>query len=145
MGTRAPEYGGWRTSRLSHTISVTPSRGDRFMLLFFKGSMKNKREQALVHPPKGGKMHYRQSRFSHLAPVPFRVLAAGRTGSGKTSALFSAVTDHYRGCFSKIVIIARTAFFDHSYVELAAWAAKHLRQDQTEAPFVCTSCNRSAK
>ena len=91
-----------------------------------------KREQALVRPPKGGKMVYRQSRFPHLAPVPFRVLAAGRSGSGKTSTLFSAVTDHYRGCFSKVVIVARTAFLDHSYVQLQEWATKHLRQDNRE-------------
>ena len=97
-----------------------------------------KREQALVRPPKGGKMVYRQSRFPHLAPVPFRVLAAGRSGSGKTSTLFSAVTDHYRGCFSKIVIVARTAFLDHSYVQLQEWATKHLRQDNREKQFVFT-------
>ena len=83
-------------------------------------------------------MIYRQSRFSHLAAVPFRVLAAGRSGSGKTSALYSGVTDHYRGCFSKIVIIARTAFLDHSYVQLQEWAAKHLRQDHKQEPFVFT-------
>ena len=58
--------------------------------------MKNgDRKQAIVRPPKGGKMIYKQSRFSHLAPIPFRVLAAGRIGSGKTSALYSAVTDFY--------------------------------------------------
>jgi hypothetical protein len=99
---------------------------------------KSDHEQALVRPPKGGKMIYKQSRFSHLAPVPFRCLAAGRSGSGKTSALYSAVVDHYRACFSKIVIIARTAHLDHSYVQLQEWAAKHLRQDNREEPFVFT-------
>jgi hypothetical protein len=98
-----------------------------------------KREQALVRPPKGGKMKYRQSRFSHLMPAAFRVLAAGRTGSGKTSVLYSAVTDHYRDCFNKgIVIIARTAFLDHSYVQLQEWATKHYRQDNREKQFVFT-------
>ena len=98
-----------------------------------------KKEQALVRPPKGGKMNYRQSRFPHLAPVPFRVLAAGRSGSGKTSALYSAVTDHYRGCFNKgIVIIARTAFLDHSYVQLQEYAMKHFRQDNREKQYVFT-------
>jgi hypothetical protein len=97
-----------------------------------------KKDQALVHPPKGGKMNFKQSRFDHLAPVPFRVLAAGRSGSGKTSALYSAATDHYKGCFSKIIIVARTAFLDHSYVQLQEWAAKTLRQDHREEPFVFT-------
>jgi hypothetical protein len=97
-----------------------------------------KSEQALVRPPKGGKMIYKQSRFSHLAPVPFRVLAAGRSGSGKTSALYSAVTDHYRGCFSKILLISRTVHLDGTYVQLQEWAAKHLRQDNREEQFVFT-------
>ena len=75
------------------------------------------KDQASVRPPKGGKMVFKQSRFEHLASVPFRVIAAGRSGSGKTSALFSAVTDHYRGCFKKIYIIARTSKLDHSYIK----------------------------
>ena len=67
--------------------------------------MPPKKEQALVHPPSGGKMIFKQSRFEHLPSVPFRCISAGRSGSGKTSALYSAVTDHYRGCFKKIIII----------------------------------------
>jgi hypothetical protein len=84
-------------------------------------------------------MIYKQSRFEHLASVPFRVIAAGRSGSGKTSALYSAVTDHYRGCFKKIYIIARTARLDHSYVQLKEWAERNLKQDDKEEPFVFTS------
>jgi hypothetical protein len=94
------------------------------------------KDRAIVIPPKGGKMIYKQSRFEHLASVPFRVIAAGRSGSGKTSALYSAVTDHYKGCFSKIYIIARTSRLDHSYVQLKEWAETHLKQDDKEEPFV---------
>ena len=98
-----------------------------------------KREEAIVVPPKGGKMIFKQSRFEHLPSVPFRVIAAGRGGSGKTSALYSAVTDHYRGCFKRLVIIARTAKLDHSYVQLREWAEKHLKQDNREKQFVFTA------
>ena len=98
-----------------------------------------KREEAIVVPPKGGKMIYKQSRFEHLPSVPFRVIAAGRSGSGKTSALYSAVTDHYKGCFKKVIIIARTAKLDHSYIQLREWAEKHLKQDNREKQFVFTS------
>ena len=98
------------------------------------------KDQAIVRPPKGGKMLFKQSRFEHLAPIPgLKVIAAGRSGSGKTSALYSAVTDHYKGCFKEIRIIARTAFLDHSYVQLREWAEKHLKQDQKEKPFVFTA------
>ena len=104
-----------------------------------------KREQPLVRPPRSAKMVYRQSRFPHLCPTPFRVLAAGRTGSGKSSALYSAVTDHYRGCFSKgLVIIARTAFLDGTYVQLQEWAAKHYKQDNREKQFVFTGFEEDA-
>ena len=96
------------------------------------------KDKAIVVPPKGGKMIYKQSRFEHLASVPFRVIAAGRSGSGKTSALYSAVTDIYKGCFKKIYIIARTARLDHSYVQLREWAERHLKQDDKEEPFVFT-------
>ena len=97
------------------------------------------KDRAVVVPPKGGKMVYKQSRFDHLASVPFRVIAAGRSGSGKTSALYSAVTDHYKGCFKKIIIISRTARLDHSYVQLREWAEAHLKQNDKEEPFVFTN------
>ena len=96
------------------------------------------KDTAIVVPPKGGKMIYKQSRFEHLASTPFRVIAAGRSGSGKTSALYSAVTDFYKGCFKRLIIIARTAKLDHSYIQLREWAEKHLKQDNREKQFVFT-------
>ena len=84
-------------------------------------------------------MIFKQSRFEHLAPCVFRVIAAGKSGSGKTSALYSAVTDHYKGCFKRLVIIARTAKLDHSYIQLREWAEKHLKQDNREKQFVFTA------
>ena len=71
--------------------------------------------------------------------MPFRVIAAGRSGAGKTSALYSAVTDHYRGAFKEIRICARTAHLDHSYVQLREWAEQTLKQDQKEKAFVFTA------
>ena len=89
-------------------------------------------------------MIHKQSRFDHLAKTPFRCIAAGRSGSGKTSALCSAVTDHYRGCFKRIVIIARTARLDHSYIQLREWAEKHLKMDNREKQFVFTDFDEEA-
>ena len=103
-----------------------------------------RREQAIVVPPKGGKMIFKQSRFDQLAPCVFRVIAAGKSGSGKTSAMYSAVTDHYRGCFKRLVIVARTAKLDHSYIQLREWAEKHLKQDNREKQFVFTDFDESA-
>ena len=89
-------------------------------------------------------MIYKQSRFDHLATVPFKCIASGRSGSGKTSALYSAVTDHYKGNFKKIYIIARTAKLDHSYLQLKEWAETHLKQDDKEEPFVFTHIDEEA-
>ena len=89
-------------------------------------------------------MIHKQSRFDHLAKTPFRCIAAGRTGSGKTSALYSAVTDHYRGCFKRIVIIARTAHLDHSYIQLREYAEKRLGLDNKEKQFVFTEFDEEA-
>ncbi len=102
------------------------------------------KDQAIVVPPKGGRMIYKQSRFEHLASTPFRVIAAGRSGSGKTSALYSAVTDFYKGCFKRLVIIARTAKLDHSYIQLREWAEKHLKQDNREKQFVFESLDEDS-
>ena len=84
-------------------------------------------------------MIYRQSRFEHLAPTPWRYIIAGRSGSGKTSAMYTMVTDLYRGCFKRIVIVARTSRLDHSYIQLREWAEKHLKQDDREKKFVFSS------
>ena len=84
-------------------------------------------------------MIHKQSRFPQLAKTPFRCISAGRTSSGKTSALYSAVTDHYRGCFKRgLVIVSRTAHLDHSYIQLREYAEKHFRQNNKEKQFVFT-------
>ena len=93
-------------------------------------------DKAIVVPPKGGQWNFKQSRFEHLAPTPFRCVASGRSGSGKTSALHSAVTNFYRGCFDSICIVARTAKLDHSFIELKDYAERHMKQDDKEEQFV---------
>ena len=97
-----------------------------------------RKDQAIVVPPQGGKMIFKQSRFSHLAPVSFRCLVAGRTGSGKSSAMYSMVTDLYKNCFKHIIIVSRTARLDHTYLQLKDWAEKHLKQDDRMKRFVFT-------
>ena len=94
------------------------------------------RDRAVVVPPKGGQWNFKQSRFEHLASTPFRTVAAGRSGSGKSSALHSAVTNFYRGCFHSIVIVARTATLDHTFIELKDYAELHMKQDNKEEQFV---------
>ena len=95
-----------------------------------------------MRPPKGCNMTFEQSRFEHIVSVLFRVIAAGRSGSWRTSALFSALTDHYRCCFKKIYILfARTAKLDHSYIQMCEWAETHLHQDDNKELFVFRAMN----
>ena len=103
-----------------------------------------KRDEAVVVPPRGGKMNFKQSRYPQLAPCIFRVIAAGKSGSGKTSAMFTAITDLYRGCFRRIVIVSRTARLDHSYIQLREWAETNLKQDNREKQFVFTEIDEDA-
>ena len=99
---------------------------------------------AVVVPPSGGQMVHRQSRFTHLPANPFTICCAGRSGSGKTSAMWSAITDHYKGVFTRLIIVCRTARLDHSYVQLREWAEKNLGQDDTEKKFVSTWMDEDA-
>ena len=104
----------------------------------------SKKDKAVVVPPSGGQMVHRQSRFDHLPTNPWRILCSGRSGSGKTSAMWSAITDHYKGVFTRLIIVCRTAKLDHSYVQLREWAEKHLGQDDTEKKFVFTWMDEDA-
>ena len=101
------------------------------------------REQAIVKPPKGAMMNYPASRFEHLH-TPTRTLLVGKSGSGKSAAVHSCITSFYKGCFSKIYIVSRSAFLDHTFVLLREWAEAHLGQDNRQEKFVFTSITNSA-
>ena len=103
-----------------------------------------KSELPVVVPPSGGKMNHKQSRFKHLAPCLWRLIAAGRSGSGKTSLAYSLLTDFHKGCFKRLTIVARTAKLDHSYIQMKEWAELHLKQNDKEKQFVVTSVDEDA-
>ena len=89
-------------------------------------------------------MNFKQSRFQQLAPCVFRVICAGKSGSGKTSAMYTAITNLYKGCFKEIVIVSRTAKLDHSFIQLREWAERNLGQDNREKQFVFTDFDEDA-
>jgi hypothetical protein len=102
------------------------------------------KEQAIVVPPKGAIMNYPKSRFEHLH-TPFRCLCVGKSGSGKSAACYNAIVNFYRGCFSKIFIVSRSANLDHTFIMLREWAEKHLGQDNKQERFVFTSLAESSE
>ena len=100
------------------------------------------KEQAIVKPRSTGTINVKQPRFEHLHfNGSMRVLVSGKSGSGKSQLMLSAVTDFYRGCFDKggIVIVARTAFLDPTFTALREHAEAHFGQNNKERPFVFTS------
>ena len=102
------------------------------------------KEQAIVVPPRGAIMNYPKSRFEHLH-TPFRCLCVGKSGSGKSAACYNAITNFYRGCFSKIYIVSRSANLDHTFILLKEWAEKTLGQDNKQERFVFTSLAESSE
>ena len=98
------------------------------------------KEQAIVRPPSGAKIVVKQPRFEHLHfSGSVRILLSGKSGSGKSSLMWSCITDFYRGCFKGgIVIVARTANLDPTFQSLKEYAEKHFKQDNKERQFVFT-------
>ena len=98
------------------------------------------KEQAIVKPPSSAKLVVKQPRFEHLHfSGSTRVLISGKSGSGKSSLIWSMITDFYRGCFKAgIVIVARTANLDPTFQALKDHAEKHFGQDNKEKQFVFT-------
>ena len=98
------------------------------------------KDQAIVVPSSSFKFHVKQPRFEHLHfNGSMRVLVSGKSGSGKSQLLLSAVTNFFRGCFEGgIVIVARTAHLDHTFQEIKEYAEKRYKQDNKQKQFVFT-------
>ena len=62
--------GGFRTRQLSRAAEVIPVKGAFRIRSLKRERMPAKREQAIVKPPAGGKMRFKQSRFEHMASIP---------------------------------------------------------------------------
>ena len=97
-------------------------------------------DRAVVVPSKSFQFHVKQSRFKHLHfNGSMRVLCSGKSGSGKSQLLLSAVTNFFRGCFEGgIVIVARTAYLDTTFQEIREYAEKRYKQNNKEKKFVFT-------
>ena len=97
------------------------------------------KQQAIVRPVKAGQWKFKQSRYPAMPAVPFKILCVGRTGSGKGCCIHSAILDHYRGAWHKIVLVSRTAHLDHTWKDVVDYASSALKQDQEREPYIFTS------
>ena len=63
-----------------------------------------------IAPLKGvRKFHTKQSAHEHMPEVPFRMIALGNSGSGKTLTLQNMILNHYKGVFKNILVESHCA------------------------------------
>ena len=66
-----------------------------------------------IAPLKGiRKFHSKQSVHEHMPEVPFRLIALGNGGSGKSLTMQNMLVNHYRGVFSAIFLGSPTSRLD---------------------------------
>ena len=100
---------------------------------------KKRHEQAIVVPAKTTNYTVKQPRFEFLEfSGSTRIIVSGKSGSGKSQLVHSMITNFFKGVWTAIIIVARTAFLDGTYISLREYAELHLGQNQKDSPFVFT-------
>lgn len=100
---------------------------------------KKRHEQAIVVPAKTTNYTVKQPRFEFLEfSGSTRIIVSGKSGSGKSQLVHSMITNFFKGVWTAIYIVARTAFLDGTYISLREHAELHLGQNQKDSPFVFT-------
>ena len=83
-----------------------------------------------IAPLKGvRKFHTKQSAHEHMPEVPFRMIALGNSGSGKTLTLQNMILNHYKGVFKKIFLRSPTARLDLGWEPVFRYMARELGQN----------------
>ena len=100
---------------------------------------KKRHEQAIVVPAKTTNYTVKQPRFEFLEfSGSTRIIVSGKSGSGKSQLVHSMITNFFKGVWTAIYIVARTAFLDGTYISLREHAELHFGQNQKDSPFVFT-------
>ena len=80
-----------------------------------------------IAPLKGvRKFHSKQSRHEHMPEVPFRLIALGNSGSGKTLTLQNMLLNHYKGVFSAIFLWLPTSRLDMGWEPVVRYLSREL-------------------
>ena len=83
-----------------------------------------------IGPLKGvRKFHSKQSVHEHMPEVPFRLIALGNSGSGKTLTLQNMLLNHYKGIYSAIFLWSPTARLDMGWEPVFKYMARELGQN----------------
>ena len=97
-----------------------------------------KSEAAIVRPIKVKENKFKQSKYPALVSTPCRMCYFGRSGSGKSLAMCSAMQDWYKGVFSRIYLFAKTAKQDPVWKAQTEWIRDHCEFEPDEE-FVFTT------
>ena len=86
-----------------------------------------------IAPLKGvRKFHSKQSAHEHMPEVPFRLIALGNSGSGKTLTLQNMLLNHYKGIFTEIYLWSPTSRLDMGWEPVFKFMARELGQNVFE-------------
>ena len=93
-----------------------------------------------IEPLKGvRKFHSKQSRHGHMPEVPFRLIALGNSGSGKSLTVRNMLVNHYKGVFSAIFLWSPTSRLDMGWEPVFRYMKTELGQnpDATDEKEQC--------
>ena len=75
------------------------------------------------------KFHRKQSAHEHMPETPFRLIALGNSGSGKTLTLQNMLLNHYKGVFKAIYLWSPTARLDMGWEPVFRFMKRELGQN----------------
>ena len=83
-----------------------------------------------IAPLKGvRKFHSKQSVHGHMPETPFRLIALGKSGSGKTLTLQNMLLNHYKGVFTAIYLWSPTSRLDMGWEPVFRFMKHELGQN----------------
>ena len=83
-----------------------------------------------IAPLKGvWKFHSKQSAHGHMPETPFRLIALGNSGSGKTLTLQNMLLNHYKGVFQAIYLWSPTSRLDMGWEPVFRYMKHELGQN----------------
>ena len=102
----------------------------------------------VVRPKRVREWDVDQSKHEHLPKVPFRMIIAGPSGTGKTQLIQAMILDFYRtkggkSVFARVYVFSPSVHADPVWGPVRKFCEKELGQDQKKEPFLFDHYNPS--
>ena len=95
----------------------------------------------LIKPAKIKEFACKQSKYSIAPECPFRAIAYGPSGSGKSVLLQQLILDVYKGCFERIYIWSPSIDIDHVWDPVKRYIRKELKVDTKKEKCLFSTYN----